>query len=208
MLNYKKQIIVLIFFLITLPFIEFCIDYYFGDKDGSIVRFNIYKIIKFFQFLILITLATILYKIKVFYCLLFIFIIYVIIDFNIIGRFLLGHHYEFIHRYPHPHVGFTGRPNKGTPPHRHNELGFIGPNLNQAKSDDFTIAFFGGSTGYRGNPNLPIMIEKILEESNFKNGKVFISNFSIEASNHNQHLHMLIEFVLTHKVDLVIFYGG
>ena len=45
MLNYKKQIIVLIFFLITLPFIEFCIDYYFGDKDGSLVSFNISKII-------------------------------------------------------------------------------------------------------------------------------------------------------------------
>ena len=206
--NDKKLIVVLIFLLIALPFTEFCIDYYFGDKDGSIVRFNISKIINFFQFLILITFAIKLYKVKVFYCLLFIFIIYVIIDFNIIGRFLLGHHYEFIHRYPHPHVGFTGKPNKGKLPHRHNKFGFIGPNLNQAKSDDFTIAFFGGSTGYRGNPNLPIMIEKILKENNFKNGKVFISNFSVEASNHNQHLHMLTEFVLTNKVDLVIFYGG
>ena len=105
-------------------------------------------------------------------------------------------------------MGFTGKPNKGESPHKHNEFGFLGPELNQAKSDDFTIAFFGGSTGYRGNPNLPIMIEENLIKNNFNKGNVFISNFSAESSNHNQHLHMLIEFVLTSKVDLVIFYGG
>ena len=203
MLNNKKQIITLTFILISLPFFEFGLDYFFGDQDGKIVKFHLSKINKFFQFSILTILTISLYKIKIIYCLVFILITYFIIDFSIISRILFD--YEYIHRYPHPYVGFTGKPNKGKLPHKHNQFGFLGPELNQAKSDDFTIAFFGGSTGYRGNPNLPIMIEKNLKQNSFNNGKVYISNFSVESSNHNQHLHMLIEFVLTSKVDLVIF---
>ena len=201
-LDDKKFIIPLIFLLVFLPFFEFGIDYYFGDKDGSIVSFNISDIIKLFKLVLLIIISNHLYKVKAIYCLVFIFICYVMIDFGIIGR-ILGD-YEYIHRYPHPYVGFTGKPNKG----KHNQFGFLGPELNKAKSDDFTIAFFGGSTGYRGNPNLPVMIERILEKNKFKNGNVFISNFSAESANHNQHMHMLIEFVLSSKVDLVVFYGG
>ena len=206
MTSNKKQIITLLFIFISLPFFEFGLDYFFGDQDGKIVRFGISKIKNIFQFLIAIIITISLYKIKTFYCITFILITSFIIDFKIIGRILNG--YEYIHRYPHPYVGFTGKPNKGESPHKHNEFGFLGPELNQAKSDDFTIAFFGGSTGYRGNPNLPIMIEENLIKNNFNKGNVFISNFSAESSNHNQHLHMLIEFVLKSKVDLVIFYGG
>ena len=110
MLSNKKQIITLLFLFISLPFFEFGLDYFFGDQDGTIVRFNISKIIRFFQFIILIILTVSLYKIKVFYCLVFILINYIIIDFGIIGRLL--HNYEYIHRYPHPYVGFTGKPNK------------------------------------------------------------------------------------------------
>ena len=207
MLSNKKQIITLFFLFISLPFFEFGLDYFFGDQDGKIVRFGISKIINIFQFLIVIIISIILYKIKTFYCIIFILISSFIIDFKIINRILYDDQ-EYIHRHPHPYVGFTGEPNKGESPHKHNQFGFLGPELNQAKSDDFTIAFFGGSTGYRGNPNLPIMIEENLKQNNLNKGKVFISNFSAESSNHNQHLHMLIEFVLTSKVDLVIFYGG
>ena len=207
MLSNKKQIITLFFLFISLPFFEFGLDYFFGDQDGKIVRFGISKIINIFQFLIVIIITIILYKIKTFYCIIFILISSFIIDFKIINRILYDDQ-EYIHRHPHPYVGFTGEPNKGESPHKHNQFGFLGPELNQAKSDDFTIAFFGGSTGYRGNPNLPIMIEENLIKNNFNKGNVFISNFSAESSNHNQHLHMLIEFVLKSKVDLVIFYGG
>ena len=206
MLSNKKQIITIFFLFISLPFFEFGLDYFFGDQDGKIARFGISKIKNIFQFLIVIIITISLYKIKTFYCIIFILITSFIIDFKIIRRILNDE--EYIHRYPHPYVGFTGKPNKGKSPHKHNQFGFLGPELNQAKSDDFTIAFFGGSTGYRGNPNLPIMIEENLKKNNFNKGKVFISNFSAESSNHNQHLHMLIEFVLTSKVDLVIFYGG
>ncbi len=202
MLNNKKEIIILTFLLISLPFIEFGLDYFFGDKDGTIIRFHISKIITIFQFIALTIITISLYKTNRLYCLFFLLINYLIFDFKIFDR--IFYNYEYIHRYPHPYVGFTGKPNK----EQHNQFGFIGPNLNEAKSDDFVIAFFGGSTGYRGDPNLPIMIENILEENNFMNGKVFISNFSAESSNHNQHLHMLIEFVLDFKVDLVLFYGG
>ena len=207
MLSNKKQIITIFFLFISLPFFEFGIDYFFGDQDGKIARFGISKIKNIFQFLIVIIITTSLYKIKPFYCIIFIFITSFIIDFKIISRILYDDQ-EYIHRYPHPYVGFIGKPNKGEFPHKHNQFGFLGPELNQAKSDDFTIAFFGGSTGYRGDPNLPIMIEENLKKNNFNRGKVFISNFSAESSNHNQHLHMLVEFVLTSKVDLVIFYGG
>ena len=66
------------------------------------------------------------------------------------------------------------------------------------------IAFFGGSTGYNGNPT----IIKIVEEEFTKNNiKVETYNFSSVSSNHNQHIHRLIKHS-NFNFDVVIFYGG
>ena len=75
MLSNKKQIITLLFLFISLPFFEFGLDYFFGDHDGKIVRFGISKIKNIFQFLIAIIITISLYKIKTFYCIIFIIII-------------------------------------------------------------------------------------------------------------------------------------
>ena len=198
----RKLIITLLIILIFLPFFEFGLDYLFGDKDGNIVIYRISSIIKFIQILIILFVSFNLYRLKTSYAIFFIALVYFVIDFGIIGRILYD--YEYIHRHPHPYVGFTGKPERGP----HNELGFLGPKIEEASNEEFTIAFFGGSTGYRGNPNLPILLQKSLQKNNFMNGKVFMSNFSTESSNHNQHLHMLLEYLLNNKVDLVIFYGG
>ena len=132
MLSNKKQIITLFFLFISLPFFEFGLDYFFGDQDGKIVRFGISKIINIFQFLIVIIITIILYKIKTFYCIIFILISSFIIDFKIINRILYDDQ-EYIHRHPHPYVGFTGEPNKGESPHKHNQFGFLGPELNHTQ---------------------------------------------------------------------------
>ena len=42
------------------------------------------------------------------------------------------------HLHPHPYVGFTGLPNQ----FKHNHDGFLGPSINQASAEDYTIAFF------------------------------------------------------------------
>ena len=202
MITKNNHILLLLSVLILLPFFEYGIDYLIGDKDGKIATFNISLIIKLIQVFIIIFLSISFYKLQFSYFLAFIISTYFVIDFSIIGRILYD--YEYIHRYPHPYVGFTGKPKKGN----HNEFGFLGPKISDAKNDEFIIAFFGGSTGYRGNPSLPILIKNYLNNNNFMNKKIFISNFSTESSNHNQHLHMLTEYILTFNVDLIIFYGG
>jgi len=121
---------------------------------------------------------------------------------------LLGYGYprhyeeENIERYPAPYVAFTGKPDVND----HNELGFRGPSFAKARPEDLKIAFFGGSTGYQGDPPIPEIFENELEE--LLGASVFVANFSVVSSNHRQHLHGIIEYLPAYKPDLVIFYGG
>lgn len=86
----------------------------------------------------------------------------------------------------------------------HNSDGFKGelPTLNDSK--DIKIAFFGGSTGYAGDPSIIEIISKKLQDKNILNS---VYNFSSVGSNHNQHLHRLLDYN-HYKFDYVIFYGG
>ena len=72
--------------------------------------------------------------------------------------------------------------------------------------DALHISFFGGSTGYQGNPPIAITLEK--ELSQMLGRKVQVANFSVMSSNHRQHLHNIIESRSLFTPDIVIFYGG
>ena len=117
---------------------------------------------------------------------------------------LFGHHYDIAdyHRKPTPYVEFVGKPSVLD----HNKLGYRWVINDNLKKGTIKIAFFGGSTGYLGNPPIAILLENYLNKefgSNFK-----IANFSVVSSNHRQHIHNIIETNKFFKPDLIIFYGG
>lgn len=140
----------------------------------------------------------------------FLLIIVVLADVYIFKKMMnLGYetHYnqENYQRYPAPYVEFTGKPNESG----HNELGFKGSVFTPIEIKDtnvLKIAFFGGSTGYYGDPPIADLIKQNLE--NKLNIKVAVMNYSVVSSNHRQHIHFMTEHLLKYTPDLVIFYGG
>ena len=94
---------------------------------------------------------------------------------------------------------FTGKPFYKD----HNRYGFRGKEFKNNENETIQIAFFGGSTGYNGDPPISDLIENELSN----NFKVKTYNLSSVSSNHNQHLHRLLKYSNL-KFDLVIFYGG
>ena len=108
-----------------------------------------------------------------------------------------------VHRMPYPYQMFKGAPNTGL----HNYLGYrISDPVTKAT---LNIALFGGSTGYDGEPPIINLVTAYLNElrggaeENFKP-----LNFSVVSSNHNQHLHSLVENYQYYPIDMIIFYGG
>ena len=106
-----------------------------------------------------------------------------------------------IHRKPYPYLMFKGAPNAKD----HNYLGYriadpITPNT-------INIALFGGSTGYQGSP--PI-INLLTQKLNYEKDATQYAplNFSVVSSNHNQHLHSLVENYTKYPIDMIVFYGG
>ena len=73
--------------------------------------------------------------------------------------------------------------------------------------DTINIALFGGSTGYNGKPPIINLITKDLNA--YKGAPKYKPiNFSVVSSNHNQHLHSLIENYTKYPLDIIVFYGG
>ena len=135
---------------------------------------------------------------------LFSFIFFIFLDFYVYKFF--GHGFpssiseEKFERSPSPYDMFSGKPYYKD----HNSHGFRGDDFKNIDKDTFQIAFFGGSTGYNGEP--PII--KLVENQIKKQGtKVKTFNFSSVSSNHNQHVHRLLKYTDL-NFDLVIFYGG
>ena len=130
-------------------------------------------------------------------------VLFVFLDFYVYK--ILGHGFpsslsqEKFERSPSPYDMFAGKPFYKD----HNRYGFRGEDFKNNEKETIQIAFFGGSTGYNGDPPIPDLIEKNLSNS----FKVKIFNFSSVSSNHNQHLHRLLKYS-NFKFDLVIFYGG
>lgn len=104
-------------------------------------------------------------------------------------------------RYPYPYQMFKGKPNELD----HNSKGYRFSE--DIPKSSLRVAFFGGSTGYGGEPPIADLLTKQISTS----GKQFYAlNYSVVSSNHNQQLHSLIENFDTGKkrFDLVVFYGG
>ena len=106
---------------------------------------------------------------------------------------------EVNQRSPAPYDMFSGKPNYKD----HNSDGFRGGEFKNSEGR-IQIAFFGGSTGYNGEPPIIDLIKQKLDE---KEINIDIFNFSSVSSNHNQHVHRLVKF-LEYNFDIVIFYGG
>ena len=128
----------------------------------------------------------------------------IIVDFYIFKFF--GHGFpssiseEIYERSPSPYDMFAGKPKYKD----HNSYGFKGGNFIQANEKEISIGFFGGSTGYNGDPPIINLIEKNFAKENIK---INSYNFSSVSSNHNQHVHRLLKYSNL-KFDFVIFYGG
>ena len=104
-------------------------------------------------------------------------------------------------RKPYPYLMFKGAPNKLD----HNNLGY---RIKEPITDQtINIALFGGSTGYGGNPPIIDLVTNRLNK-NFNENKFSPINFSVVSSNHNQHLHSIVENFNHYPIDLIIFYGG
>ncbi len=127
----------------------------------------------------------------------------VIMDFYVFKKF--GHGFpssvseEKFERAPSPYDMFSGKPSYKD----HNNLGFRGDAFLNNDKNTYQFAFFGGSTGYNGNPPISNIIENNLNQII----DVKSYNFSSVSSNHNQHIHRLLKYSNI-NFDLVIFYGG
>ena len=108
-------------------------------------------------------------------------------------------------RHPTPYIAFKGQPLVGD----HDASGYrtIDPDSKHLDSlpNTIKIAFYGGSTGYLGNPPIPTLLAHNLRA---KQIPVSIQNFSIVSSNHNQHMHSMLEDLPLQHYDLILFYGG
>ncbi len=113
-------------------------------------------------------------------------------------------HYDIAsyHRSPKPYIEFAGLPNVLD----HNELGYRWTIEEKTDASFFKIAFFGGSTGYDGEPPIATLLENLMRLEFGK--KIKVANFSVVSSNHRQHIHNIIESNKDFIPDLVIFYGG
>jgi len=105
-------------------------------------------------------------------------------------------------RYPYPYEMFRAKPDTGA----NNADGFRGRLFRGDDSKAFKVAFYGGSTGYHGSPPIAETLETELRRLWGRDVRVY--NFSVISSNHRQHVHGMVENLLAHDVDLVVFYGG
>tara|TARA_B110000305_G_scaffold64167_1_gene71422 strand:+ start:41 stop:1210 length:1170 start_codon:yes stop_codon:yes gene_type:complete len=134
------------------------------------------------------------------------FLFFLILSFDIFLKFIgLGinkHWYDEENiRFNTPYDMFSNKPNILD----HNEFGFRGPSLNEKiDKNTLSIAFLGGSTGYTGTPPIPEMLSEYLTNNDIKN---IVYNFSVNSSNHNQHIHRLVKYI-NYNYDIIIFYGG
>lgn len=134
------------------------------------------------------------------------FIVWLIIDQLIritgLGSVLPDHYSkENYQRKAAPYIEFKGVPDKLD--HDRHGYRWIPDIVDQ---EALKISFFGGSTGYQGEPPIPSLLEEKLK--NNLGVPVQIANLSVVSSNHRQHLHNIIESRSLFWPDVVIFYGG
>ena len=198
--------ILLIIFSTTLLINEFSINHLLNfelniNQINKIRVLNIYNLLT----IILILIYFDFFRFLSFFKKIIIIIIYLVFLDQLSTFFGYGYknanYSSKIYRFPSPYDEFAGKPNILD----HNKYGFRGnePKSNY-KNSEIIISFFGGSTGYNGNPSIIKAISEKLNDNNISN---IPFNFSSVSSNHNQHLHRLVKFS-NFKHDIIIFYGG
>ena len=106
-----------------------------------------------------------------------------------------------IQRKPYPYLMFKGAPYAAD----HNYLGYRISDPITRKT--INIAMFGGSTGYQGSPPIINLLTQKLNALKTDTQYAPV-NFSVVSSNHNQHLHSIIENYKEYPIDIIVFYGG
>lgn len=200
-----KKIILILLLLIEIFVNEFTLTQLSNDKSLGI---DVITKIRFFNFVILITWVIIFFyysdflRVKPITKFLILVIYICLIDFfSGYANFGYPRHEKDSKRFIFPYDWIRGEPNK----HDHNKFGFRGNSPDEERDPKkFVIGIFGGSTGYNGNPTIIDIVSKKLKNNNLDN---MVFNFSSVSSNHNQHIHRLLEFY-EYKYDLIIFYGG
>lgn len=201
----KKFLIILT--LSTLILVnEFTLVYF--TKGDLLQEYNLNKI-RYFNLINLLLLVLIylywsdFYKLRIFSKILIIFFLFITVDYlSKYAGYGYGHSKSDYHRYIFPYDWIRGKPNVLD----HNKYGFRGKTTPDTfrNPDKIVIGLFGGSTGYHGNPTILEIISEKLKKDGLENISI---NFSSVSSNHNQHLHRLLEFS-EFSYDLIIFYGG
>jgi hypothetical protein len=109
---------------------------------------------------------------------------------------------ENLQRAPAPYIGFKGKANAVD----HDAAGYRRSASPERRPDALQVAFFGGSSGYVGDPPIADLLQSRLSKRLAR--PVAIANFSVVSSNHRQHLHNVVESRAQLQPDVVIFYGG
>ena len=200
-----KKIILILFLLIELFINEFTLAQLAYDKQlgiDNIIKIRFFNLIIFITWIIIFFYYSDFVKVKPLTKVLILIIYIALIDF-FSGYVNFGYprHEKDSLRFIFPYDWIRGEPNK----YDHNKFGFRGnsPDI-ERDTKNFIIGIFGGSTGYAGNPSIIEILSKNLKEDSLDN---IVFNFSSVSSNHNQHIHRLLEFY-EYKYDLIIFYGG
>ncbi len=199
--------ILLLLLLLTLLFVnEFTLVNFSAEnslKEYNLIKIRYFNLINFVLIILVYFYWNDFIKLKIIPKFLILILLFLSIDYlSKYAGFGYGHDKSDYHRYIFPYDWIRGKPNVLD----HNKFGFRGkitPDTERGKNK-IVIGLFGGSTGYSGDPTILQSVSNNLKKNGYSNIAI---NFSSVSSNHNQHLHRLLEFS-EYKYDFIIFYGG
>ena len=201
-----KKILIFLSILVLLFINEFTLVNFSAEnslKEYNLIKIRFFNLINFVFIILIYFYWTDFIKLKIIPKFLILFFLLLSIDYlSKYAGFGYGHDKSDYHRYIFPYDWIRGKPNVLD----HNQFGFRGiitPDIERDKNE-IVIGLFGGSTGYNGDPTILQSVSNNLKKNGFSNIAI---NFSSVSSNHNQHLHRLLEFS-EYKYDFIIFYGG
>jgi len=114
-------------------------------------------------------------------------------------------------RHPRPYTMFGGKPNTvfGEQPDtiQLNSLGYRGKKpVSPKNTDEFRIFILGGSTVFRGNPPIAVLLEEEFNSNGCPNVKVY--NFGVLSSVSSMELSRVVFEISELEPDLIVMYNG
>ncbi len=201
-----KKFLLLLLLLALLFINEFTLVNFSAEnslKEYNLIKIRYFNLINFVLIILVYFYWNDFIKLKKIPKFLILILLFLSIDYlSKYAGFGYGHDKSDYHRYIFPYDWIRGKPNVLD----HNKFGFRGkitPDIERGKKK-IVIGLFGGSTGYSGDPTILQSVSNNLRKNGYSNIPI---NFSSVSSNHNQHLHRLLEFS-EYKYDFIIFYGG